>query len=395
GSALTTQTINTSFGDSAYSGTYNGHSGDTNGSELDAGYGVIENGYLYLLLTGDMEDNGNHLNIFIADGRTGQSTLAAGMGQTLDTINGSEFSPNFGHGATYALDVNIANGSPTASPNVYMNYYNLFAGANVNGYAGSFSVNGTTNDSPNTETGFIEAFNDSHVSTMGTADAAAGTNADSLTGYEVAIPLTSLGDPTGTIEVMAGVNGGGDNGFSNQFLAGLPVGSGNVKNSLSPFYLSSNSAGFNFSTTAGIFFTVPAAATPTLYWAGSGTVTTGDHKTWDINTNQNWQSGGTGYVYADGSSVIFDDTGSPNANVTLNTTVNPGSVTFNNNSVSYVISGTGSIAGSTNLVKGGSGQVTLSTANTYTGGTNINDGTLIVGNAAAIPTGSSLTISDG
>ena len=95
GNALTTQTINTSFGDGAYSGTYNGHSADTNGSELDAGYGVIENGYLYLLLTGDLEDNGNHLNIFIADGRTGQSTFEGGTGQTLDAINGCEWIPKF------------------------------------------------------------------------------------------------------------------------------------------------------------------------------------------------------------------------------------------------------------------------------------------------------------
>jgi hypothetical protein len=246
GISLTTQTINTGYGDSSYSGAFNGFKTDADGSELDAAYGVIENGYLYLLISGDMQNNGNRLNIFIADGRTGQFTLNAGSNSTLSAMNGSKFSPNFGHGATYALEVNINNGD-----NCYLNYYNLFAGPNVNGYAGSFLMNGSTNLSPNTQTGgFIEAFNDSNVSTMTDAGAAASqTNANAVqTGFEIAIPLTSLGNPTGPIEVLVDINSGKpvDGYLSNQFLPGLPAGTGNLAKST-----------FDFSTTPGMFFTVP------------------------------------------------------------------------------------------------------------------------------------------
>src|SRR5579872_6700742 len=55
--ALATQTINTSFGDSAYTGT----PPDANGSELDAAYGVVQNGNLNLFFAGNYEGNGNHL----------------------------------------------------------------------------------------------------------------------------------------------------------------------------------------------------------------------------------------------------------------------------------------------------------------------------------------------
>ena len=75
--ALATQTINTGFGDSTVGdGTSNG------GSELDAAYGTVSNGYLYVFVAGNFENNGNDLNLFIDDGRAGgQNTLTAPDGQ--------------------------------------------------------------------------------------------------------------------------------------------------------------------------------------------------------------------------------------------------------------------------------------------------------------------------
>jgi autotransporter-associated beta strand protein len=84
--------------------------------------------------------------------------------------------------------------------------------------------------------------------------------------------------------------------------------------------------------------------------------------------------------------------------VTLNTTVTPGSVTFNNSSSNYTISGTGSIAGATTtLTKNGSAVVTLSNTgvNTYGGGTIVNAGTLLIGAAGALPAASNVTITGG
>src|SRR5207244_6805995 len=70
GTSLSLQTNNTGFGDNTLTdGNF------ANGSELDAAYGKVENGYLNLMLTGNFETNFNHLNIFIADNRAGQSTL--------------------------------------------------------------------------------------------------------------------------------------------------------------------------------------------------------------------------------------------------------------------------------------------------------------------------------
>ena len=68
----------------------------------------------------------------------------------------------------------------------------------------------------------------------------------------------------------------------------------------------------------------------------------------------------------------------------LNTTVSPDSVTFNNNLLSYSLSGTGSIAGPTGLTVGGSGGVTLSTSNSFMGDTVVSAGTLTLGNSGAL-----------
>ena len=72
-------------------------------------------------------------------------------------------------------------------------------------------------------------------------------------------------------------------------------------------------------------------------------VTTGDGVNWDT-TNQNWNNG-TPTTYSDGANVLFNDSNNSNYAVTLNTTVHPASVTVNNNTANYTISGSGSISG--------------------------------------------------
>jgi autotransporter-associated beta strand protein len=73
--------------------------------------------------------------------------------------------------------------------------------------------------------------------------------------------------------------------------------------------------------------------------------------------------------------------------VTINGTVSPGSVTVNNSNGNYTFGGSGSIAGTTSLTKSGSGSLTLSAVNSFTGGVNVSDGTLIVGVNGALPVG--------
>ena len=108
---------------------------------------------------------------------------------------------------------------------------------------------------------------------------------------------------------------------------------------------------------------------------------------WDTST-ANWKGSST--KYANGATVVFDDTtaaGAGNYTVTLNSTVNPTNVSVNVNTNSYTLSGTGSIAGAGGLTKAGTNTLTLATANSYTGGTLLNAGTLIVNATNALGTG--------
>ena len=106
--------------------------------------------------------------------------------------------------------------------------------------------------------------------------------------------------------------------------------------------------------------------------------------------------------YIDNDIVLFDDTATGTTAVNISTAnVTPQSTTFNNSGVAnggldYVISSSGgfgiangSASGSVTL--NGAGPVTLSSANTYSGGTVVNAGTLKINNASAIGTGT-LTI---
>ena len=105
-----------------------------------------------------------------------------------------------------------------------------------------------------------------------------------------------------------------------------------------------------------------------LKWLGGNGV-------WDTST-PNWTQGGGPTLYTDDGTkdVVLDDSASGTAPImiTLNTTLNnPKSVTANNATKAYVISGTGSIGGSAGLTVSGAGSLTLANANTYSGGTTV------------------------
>ncbi|MDR3458108.1 MAG: autotransporter-associated beta strand repeat-containing protein [Verrucomicrobiae bacterium] len=99
---------------------------------------------------------------------------------------------------------------------------------------------------------------------------------------------------------------------------------------------------------------------------------------WDIVTTANWTNATSHAVeqYFDGDNVSFTDIGSANQ-PTLNTTVQPGQVTFNS-SVDYVLAGNGAISGNGGLVKSGTSTLTITTTNTYTGVTAFNGGKVSV-----------------
>ncbi len=123
-------------------------------------------------------------------------------------------------------------------------------------------------------------------------------------------------------------------------------------------------------TTGNLYLKVNAITIPSLTWTGvqpSGI--------WDIGTTANW----TPLNYQNGSLVKFDDSvTSGTTDVKLNTTVQPAAVIFSNDIESYTLSGTGAISGTTSLVMNGLGTTTISTNNTFTGGTSVESGTLVL-----------------
>jgi PEP-CTERM motif len=245
GSALAIQGNPTGFGNSTI-----GDGTSAGGSELDAAYGVISGGNLNIFLSGNVEintgssGNANHWNVFIATGAPGQSTLNISP-STSAAMNGSTFSPGFqgvlmldanNFGGTLFVDkVDLTTGPPATA--------SFLGGVAAPGGVGNATVGGITIGINNTNAGGIDG---------STATAAAALSV--TTGLELSIPLSMIGSPSGPIEVLADVNGSGNGFLSNQFLPGLPPGTGNVGGG-GPFTDGSASS-FNFGSTPGQFFTV-------------------------------------------------------------------------------------------------------------------------------------------
>ena len=135
----------------------------------------------------------------------------------------------------------------------------------------------------------------------------------------------------------------------------------------------------------------------------TNTWTGGVNGNWDIGATNNWNNAKDS-VFQNGDDVLFDDT-TTRLTVTLQASVTAGTLTFNNSTgKNYTVSSattqiltvndgiqfTGSgnvtisarIAGNAAVTKSGTGTVTLSGANTYSGLTTVNEGTLRLVNSA-------------
>jgi autotransporter-associated beta strand protein len=132
-------------------------------------------------------------------------------------------------------------------------------------------------------------------------------------------------------------------------------------------FLSNNTAN------ASIDLVVTAVKQPLLWTGASGSV-------WDLNTTANWANadGSTTYqeVGGAGDQVLFTDSAS-STSVALGFRPIPGSVTFSNETQAYTLSGSGGISGVSSLTKKGAGALTLSTANSFNGGLNVNGGRVV------------------
>ncbi len=224
---LATQSVQTGFGD----GNPNG------GSELDAAWGSIESGVLYLMLTGNLESNFNKLNIFIDSVPGGENVLtnntgAGGNNPSNDGWAGKYAGFTFGAGfaADYLLILRNGNGGGDRFDIDY---------TVVGGGAGAFETAGPVfgasltgaNASALPGAGIGVAFNNSNTAGVIGGSAAADTAAAVAvtTGIELSIPLAALGNPNpADIKITAMINGSNHDYLSNQFLGGLPAGQGNL-----------------------------------------------------------------------------------------------------------------------------------------------------------------------
>ncbi len=124
-----------------------------------------------------------------------------------------------------------------------------------------------------------------------------------------------------------------------------------------------------------------------LLWRGDGAA-----NIWNTAAS-NWLNGASAATFKNTDVVTFDDTGSNTPAINLSATLSPGAFLFDSTN-SYQVSGSGSLSGSMNLSKSGSGSLTLFNPNGFTGGTTLNEGTLILSNLNSLGSGT-LTLNGG
>lgn len=216
GPAAAVQTVQTGFGD--------------NFSELDAGYGQVTGGKLYLMLTGNIEANQNRLEVFIDSKAGGQNVLL----NNASTPTNDSWAPAYagftfdgGFTADYMLilrrsgtSFNVDLATIGGGSSAFEAATNIFGGSSTGTNANALPLAGVG-----------VAYDNSNAAGVTGGSGAADQTAAALvsTGLELAIPLSAIGNPTSTIKISAMVNSADPHTYlSNQFLGGLPAPQNNL-----------------------------------------------------------------------------------------------------------------------------------------------------------------------
>jgi hypothetical protein len=289
GCPLAVQELGTPWGKNPSGVSIGNDNGD---NELDAAYGLVQNDTLFLLFTGNLQNqNGpNELHIFFMAGAGGTTNgLTSGevtnIGDNVLTIMGGSTNGaatnavgpgllfDVGFEPSYWLGVNI--GYPY---HFYLDYAQLWpggtnaAGIATNGYnvGSSTTLTNGTLVPANNPFGIQATINNSN--TNGVLGDASGcvyegespqpvimnsSNALQVaTGVELAIPLAALGSPTGAIKVCAFIgnyNGGGPGSYvSNQLLP--PINTGTTNQACFGSLATGNSKNVNFEALPGTHY---------------------------------------------------------------------------------------------------------------------------------------------
>lgn len=219
---LSVQGVQTGFGDANPNG----------GSELNAAWGYIDSGVLYLMLTGNLENNFNKLNIFIDSVPGGENVITnstdfGGNNPNNDGWAGkyAGFTFDAGFAADYLLILRNGN---SGGDRFDIDY--TVVGGGVGAFETSGPAFGASLQGANANAlpgaGIGVAFNNSNVAGVtggsGAADLVAAATV--TTGIELGIPLSALGNPNpADIKITAMINGSNHDYLSNQFLGTMPA----------------------------------------------------------------------------------------------------------------------------------------------------------------------------
>ncbi|HUJ09104.1 MAG TPA: BACON domain-containing protein [Verrucomicrobiae bacterium] len=363
GSAIVTQQLGTTELDNN-----KGLVDESNGSELDAAYGVISNGVLYLVLAGnidsDIGESGSgydKLQVFFMTGPGGDHTLGTNYNGAVDfghfnrmgtdgadLMSGgpgltfeSGFAPNYWIGTTV--------GSNGPGPTMYVNYMQVCSNC-FGAYLGSVSPSNTPPNNIFVDgqygTGIQAALNNSNI--LGVAGDPSGcytTGApynpqDVRTGLELAIPLSAIGSPTGQVSICAFLVSDAYDVMYNQVLGPIWDGTtGFCKAGNEPDYVDFSSGAYpgtqsfsiqvppcdvinasstfaSYNYTGGVASVsvynsgCPLTVTPSTNWisiiSSVGLATGNGTFTYSVSTNNNSVTSRTGYIF------ITDTEGSGN-----------------------------------------------------------------------------------
>ena len=241
GSDLAVQSCGTGFGAGA------------SGSSLANAYAVNDGTNLYLFIAGNLETNWNKLAIYLDTKSGGQNKLSNTGGADygfLAKMNDLEFDTGFEADSL----INVRWGGTPLS---------LYADLDTFGTSGvaptpttTAIAGGSVSGSGNAKTATISLSGAALVidnsATGGPTASNAGGSSSVTTGVEIKIPLSALGSPAGAIKVCALIINGEGNYLSNQVLAGLPSGTGNLGNVKTDWNMKNYSG--------NQFFTVAAAS---------------------------------------------------------------------------------------------------------------------------------------
>ncbi|MEY4386508.1 MAG: hypothetical protein RLY20_1791, partial [Verrucomicrobiota bacterium] len=132
----------------------------------------------------------------------------------------------------------------------------------------------------------------------------------------------------------------------------------------------------------------PPALPDNLTWRGDGV-----GNVWNTSA-ANWFNGTNLMAFSANDNVVFDDTGSNNTFINITTTVSPGTMNVNA-AKDYIFGGSGLLSGSMQLVKDGVGSLTLSNANTFSGGIALNSGMLTLAGTNIVSGSGTITMNGG